>query len=211
MAPPKWLSNTASHATGNGKRQKTAPACEDPCCPCSILSSYSERNCPCAKAQRPCQSCDPSHGQCANTVATHNAVIRDANCVHLPRPCLLIPLIVNPAERTGDDNESAPTASPHIQRHIRRDCQSQDGTQSTLSGAFREGDKVAMSPNGDDTSPPNKLPAGNGLVTLQCADCCAPQTQLRPTSGRDSDALMDATLLMDNRPPPAFALSGAPF
>jgi hypothetical protein len=70
-------------------------------------------------------NCDPSCGQCANTVATHNAVIRDANCVHLPSsttarfcvcmgllPCLLIPLIINPAECTGDDNELATTASP---------------------------------------------------------------------------------------------------
>jgi hypothetical protein len=125
-----------------------------------------------------------------------------------PHP--LIPLIVNPAECTGDDNELAPTASPHIQRHIRHDRQSQDGTQSTLSGAFREGDEGAMLPDGGDTSPPTKLPAGNGLVTLQCADCCAPQTQLRPTSGRDSDAWINATPMTDNRPPPAFALSGAP-
>jgi hypothetical protein len=58
-----------------------------------------------------------------------------------------------------------------------------------------------MSPNGGDTSPPTKLPAGNDLVALQCADCCAPQTLLRPTSGRDSDALIDATPLVDNHPP----------
>jgi hypothetical protein len=126
-------------------------------------------------------------------------------------PRLLIPLIVDPAEHTGYDNEPAPMASPCIQGHIRCDRQCQDGTQSTLSGASRVGDKVAMLPDGGDTSPPTKLPAGNGLVALQCANCCAPQTQLRPTSGRDSDASIDATPLTDNRPPPAFAPSGAPF
>jgi hypothetical protein len=223
-APPKRSSNNASCATGDGKWQKTAPTCKDPCCPCSILSSCSKCNCPCAKAQRPCQNCNPSHGQCTNTVATHNAIIRDANCVHLPsstaaRFCVhmglplrpLIPLIVNPAECTRDDNELAPTASPRIQCHIQRDCQCQDGTQFTSSGASCEGGEVALLPDGGDTSPPTKLPAGGGLVALQCADCCAPQTQLRPTSGCDSDASIDATSLTDNRPPPAFAPSGAPF
>jgi hypothetical protein len=68
-----------------------------------------------------------------------------------------------------------------------------------------------MLPNGGDTSPPTKLPAGNGLGVLQCADCCAPQTQLCPMLGCDSDALINATPLMDNHPPPAFAPSGAPF
>ena len=37
-APPRWSSSTASCATSDGKRQKTAPAREDPCCPCLILS-----------------------------------------------------------------------------------------------------------------------------------------------------------------------------
>jgi hypothetical protein len=127
----------------------------------------------------------------------------------LPRP--LIPLIVDPAECTGDNNELATTASPRIQRHIWRDRHRQDGTQFTLSGAFCEGDKMAMLPDGGDTSAPTELPAGNGLVVLQCANCCAPQTQLRPMSGRDSDALNDSTPLMDNRPPLAFAPSGSPF
>jgi hypothetical protein len=70
---------------------------------------------------------------------------------------------------------------------------------------------MAMSPNVGDNSPPTKLLAGNGLVALQCADCCAPQTQLCPTSGRDSEALIDATPLTDKRPPLAFAPSGSPF
>jgi len=43
---------------GNGKRQKTAAAREDLCCFCSIYSSCTSRNCPCAKAGRPCHSCD---------------------------------------------------------------------------------------------------------------------------------------------------------
>jgi hypothetical protein len=107
-------------------------------------------------------------------------------------PCPLIPLIVDPAERMGEDNESAPTASPCIQRHIRHDRQCQDGTQSTLSVASRKGDKVAMSSSGGDTSPPTELPASDSLVALQCANCCAPQTQLRPILGRDSDASIDA-------------------
>ncbi len=47
---------------------------------------------------------------------------------------------------------------------------------------------------------------------LQCTDCCAPQTQPRPTLGRVSDALelIVATPLPDNSPPPAFAPSGVP-
>ena len=124
----------------------------------------------------------------------------------------MIPLIVEPAERTGDDNKLATTASPTIQRHIRR-AQRRDGTQSTSSGASREGDEVAMSPDGGDTSPPTELSAGDGRVVLQCTDCCAPQTQPRPTSGRVSDtasASIAATPLPDNRPPPAFAPSGVP-
>ena len=127
-----------------------------------------------------------------------------------PRPW--IPLIVDPAERTGDDNELATMASPTTQRHIRR-VQRQDGTQSTSSGASREGDEVAMSPDGGDTSPPTKLFAGDGPVMPQCTGCCAPQTQPRPTSGRVSDAAsasIAATPLPDNRPPPAFAPSGVP-
>jgi hypothetical protein len=223
MAPPKWSSNTASHATGKGKWQKTAPAPKDFCCPCLILSSCSKHNCPWAKARWPCRNCNPSCGRFTNTVAAHNAVIQDANCIHLPSstaarfcihmglpPCPLIPLIINPAECRGDDNELVSTVSPRIQCHIRRDHQCQDGTQSTSSGASCEGDKVANLPNGGDTSPPTKLPAGNGLVLLQCANYCAPQTQLRPTLGRDSDASINATPLTDNQPPLAFAPSSAP-
>ena len=129
----RWSTSTASRPTGDGKRQKTASAREDPCCPCSISSTCSERNCPCAKARRPCRNCDPGRGKCTNTVAAHNAVIREANRDNLPRsasgrfrermglpPRPLIPLIVEPTERTGVDNELATTASPATQCHIRR-------------------------------------------------------------------------------------------
>jgi hypothetical protein len=224
-APPRWSSSTASCATGNRKWQKTAPARKDSCCPCSILLTCSERNRPCAKARRPCQNCDSSRGQCSNTVAAHSAVIRDANRDHHPRstsarfcarmgrpPRPLIPLIVDPAEHTEDNNKLATTASPATQCHIR--CvQRLDRTHSTSSGAFCEGDKVAMPPNGGDTSPPTKLPTGDGLVTLQCADCCAAPTQLRSTSERDpnASASIDATPLPDNRPPLAIAPSGASY
>jgi hypothetical protein len=61
-AQPRWSSSIASCPTGAGKQQKTASAREDPCCPCSILSTCSERNCPCTKARRPCHNCDSSHG-----------------------------------------------------------------------------------------------------------------------------------------------------
>ena len=155
----------APRASENGRKQPPH-ARKDPCCPCLILLTCSEHNCPCAKARRPCQNCDSSHGCCVNTVAAHNAAIRETNREHLPSstaarfcarmglpPRQLIPLIVEPAECTGDDSESATTASPTTQRHIRR-VQRQDGTQSTLSGASREGDDVTMSPNGGDTSPP---------------------------------------------------------
>jgi hypothetical protein len=92
----------------------------------SLLNFFtcSERNCPCAKARQPCRNCDSSHGQCANMVPAHNAVIRDANCNHLLRstaarycihmglpPRLLIPLIVNSAECT-EDNMSWPQRLP---------------------------------------------------------------------------------------------------
>ena len=164
-AQPRWSSSTAFCPTGAGKRQKTASARKDPCCPCSISSTCSKRNCPCAKTRRPCQNCDSSHGRCANTVAAHNAAIRETNREHLPSstaarfrarmglpPRPLIPLTVEPAESTGDDSESATTASPTTQCHI-RGVQRQDGTQSTSSRASREGDDVAMSPNEGDTSP----------------------------------------------------------
>jgi hypothetical protein len=137
--------STASRVTSDGKRQKTASAREDPCCPCSISSTCTERNCPCAKARRPCRNCDPGRGRCTNTVAAHNAVIREANRDNLPRsasgrfrermglpPRPLIPLIAEPAERTGNDNDLATTATPSIQHHIRR-VQRRDGTQSTSS------------------------------------------------------------------------------
>jgi len=113
MTQPRWSSSLASCTTGDGKRQKTASACEDPCCPCSFLPTCSERNCLCAKARRPCHYCDPSHGRCSNTVDAHNTVICEANRDNLPRstsarfcarmgllPRPLIPLIVEPAERT---------------------------------------------------------------------------------------------------------------
>ena len=130
-AQPRLFLSNASHVTSDGKRQKTASAREDPCCPCSILSTCSKRNSPCAKARRPCQNCDSSRGRCSNTVAAHYAVICEANRNNLPHSTLarfharmgllprpLIPLIVEPAECTEDDNELATTASPTTQRHI---------------------------------------------------------------------------------------------
>jgi len=47
---------------GNGKHQKMTAAREDLCCFCSVTGSCTSRNCPCAKAGRPCHSCNP--GQC---------------------------------------------------------------------------------------------------------------------------------------------------
>ena len=115
------------------------------------------RNCPCAKARRPFQNCNPSRGRCSNTVDAHNTVIREANRDNLPRstsgrfrarmglpPHALIPLIVKPTERTDDDNELATTASPATQHHIRR-VQRQCRTHSTSPGASRVGVEVAMS------------------------------------------------------------------
>jgi hypothetical protein len=126
-----------------------------------------------------------------------------------PRP--LIPLIVDPTEWMKDYNESATTASPRIQCQVQRAHLRQDGTQSTSSGAYREEDDVAMLHNGGDTRPPTKLPTGNGLVALQFADCCAPQTQSRTTSERNSDASINATTLMDNIPPPGICSKRCPF
>ena len=42
---PDGSTSTASRPMGDGKRQKTASAREDPCCPCSISSTCYERNC----------------------------------------------------------------------------------------------------------------------------------------------------------------------
>ena len=74
----------SSSATGaqpvrrrNGKRQETAAAREDLCCFCSATSSCTSRNCPCAKAERPCHSCYPGKcNHCTNTVEALNRVIR---------------------------------------------------------------------------------------------------------------------------------------
>jgi hypothetical protein len=60
----------------NDKRQKTSKAREDLCCFCLIAASCPLRNCPCAKAERPCQCCDPGRcNQCTNMVAAHNWAI----------------------------------------------------------------------------------------------------------------------------------------
>jgi len=65
---------------GNGKRQKTTAAHEDLCCFCSVTGSCTSRNCPCAKAGRPCHSCNPGEcGHCTNTVEALNRVIREEN------------------------------------------------------------------------------------------------------------------------------------
>jgi hypothetical protein len=62
---------------GNGKRQKTAAAREDLCCFCLVTGSCTSRNCPCAKAERPCHSCYPGKcNHCTNTVEALNRVIR---------------------------------------------------------------------------------------------------------------------------------------
>jgi hypothetical protein len=64
----------------NGKRQKTAAAREDLCCFCSVTGSCTSRNCPCAKAGRPCHSCDPGEcNRCTNTVEALNRVICGEN------------------------------------------------------------------------------------------------------------------------------------
>ena len=61
------------------KKQRTTAAREDPCCPCSTSACCSERNCPCAKARRPCRDCDPGHKRCNNSTASHNHRIKAAN------------------------------------------------------------------------------------------------------------------------------------
>ena len=65
---------------GNGKRQKTTAAREDLFCFCLVTGSCTSRNCPCAKAGRPCHSCDPGECSCCtNTVEALNRVIREEN------------------------------------------------------------------------------------------------------------------------------------
>ena len=41
MVQPRWSSSPASRPTSDGKWQKTASTREDPCCPCSILLTFS--------------------------------------------------------------------------------------------------------------------------------------------------------------------------
>jgi len=46
----------------------------------SVTTSCTSRNCPCAKAGRPCHSCDPGEcNRCTNTVEALNRVIRSEN------------------------------------------------------------------------------------------------------------------------------------
>ena len=62
------------------KRQKVHEACNDLCCFCLIATSCSSRNCPCAKAGRPCRFCNFGESNCCkNTVAVHNRLIRIKN------------------------------------------------------------------------------------------------------------------------------------
>ena len=64
----------------NKKRRVNTPvAREDPCCSCSVNATCSLRNCPCAKARRPCLNCDPGDQRCSNTIACHNKRIQQAN------------------------------------------------------------------------------------------------------------------------------------
>jgi hypothetical protein len=78
--PPLPASTAASSSQGRRiKRCKTALACLDPCCPCSINAVCSVRNCPCAIAGRPCLNCDPGNDKCRNTVEAVNERIDDHN------------------------------------------------------------------------------------------------------------------------------------
>ena len=65
---------------GNGKRQKTTAAQEDLCCFCLVTGSCTSRNCPSAKAGRPCHSCDQGKcSRCTNMVEALNRVICEEN------------------------------------------------------------------------------------------------------------------------------------
>jgi hypothetical protein len=65
---------------GGSKRQKTAMARQDLCCFCAVGATCSSRNCSCAKAGRPCQSCNPGEcGRCSKTAEALNRVIRSEN------------------------------------------------------------------------------------------------------------------------------------
>ena len=65
---------------GGSKRRKTEVAQQDLCCFCAVGATCSSRNCSCAKAGRPCRSCDPGEcGRCSNTMETLNRVICSEN------------------------------------------------------------------------------------------------------------------------------------
>ena len=73
---------TVSYSRGadRAKRRKTAPARAVVCCSCSPSAVYSQRNCSCAIAGRPCHNCDPGTGnKCRNTLDELNARVDQVN------------------------------------------------------------------------------------------------------------------------------------
>jgi hypothetical protein len=65
---------------GGSKRQKTTTAREVLYCFCSVSSSCTAHNCPCAKAGWPCRSCNTeSCSRCSNTLEAHNRTIAEEN------------------------------------------------------------------------------------------------------------------------------------
>jgi hypothetical protein len=67
----------ATPAKGGGrKRRKTEVVRQGLCCFCVVGATCSSRNCSCAKAGRPCQSCDLGEcGRCSNMAEALNRVI----------------------------------------------------------------------------------------------------------------------------------------
>ena len=74
--PSGTLPNPPPSPLTRGKRQKTAPARQDPCCPCSVTASCCERNCLCAKAKRACTNCDPGCKRCRNSQAVYDRIAK---------------------------------------------------------------------------------------------------------------------------------------
>ena len=99
---PRWLERS-----NQNKNQKTTAASLDPCCPCSLTSTCSSRNCLCAKAVGPCQDCNPG-AKCCKDIAAHDQIIVQASLKHGSSiatqfcwlmggaPLLPIPLIPDP-------------------------------------------------------------------------------------------------------------------
>ena len=146
------------------------------CCPCLILSSYSSRNCPCVKAQWPCQDCDPRRKRCLNQTNQHNQKNCIANyqadsmtakkfCNYLgldPRPT--IPLLPPLPGSEDDESEGSPgeqKSTSSLSRvylrtrasNARADATAPDNNVNTSTAQGRRDNSADVDPSQSPTEP----------------------------------------------------------